>query len=158
PLFWVPALLLVAACALKDCAGTVALPTVLKKPFDVAETIEHKISGLVATGAFVPIAASIFTAKTGHADGASLNLGALGFASIDLSSAYNCISVPFAMVAFFIVFLASNAINILILLSPFTTVDTALKGFRTALLASVVGTSFVNPWMGAAWALVIIFI
>ncbi len=59
PLFWVPALLLVGACFLKDTAG-IALPTVLKKPFDVAETVEHKISGLVATGAFVPIAASIF--------------------------------------------------------------------------------------------------
>ena len=35
--------------------------------------------------------------------------------------------VPVSMVAFFIVFLASNAINILILLSPFTTVDAALK-------------------------------
>jgi hypothetical protein len=66
--------------------------------------------------------------------------------------------IPFAMVAFFIVFLASNAINILILLSPFTTVDAALKGFRTTILASVVGTSFVNPWIGAAWALIIILI
>jgi len=39
PLFWVPALLLVGACALKDAAGIVALPTVLKKPLDIAETI-----------------------------------------------------------------------------------------------------------------------
>src|SRR5882724_9512288 len=46
PLFWVPALLLVGACFVKDSAG-IALPPVLKKPFDVAETIEHKISGLV---------------------------------------------------------------------------------------------------------------
>jgi hypothetical protein len=45
---------------------------------------------------------------------------------------YNALMVPIAMAAFFIVFLASNAINILILLSPFTTVDAALKGFRTA--------------------------
>lgn len=61
PYFWVPALLLVACCFVKDTAGT-AMPAVLKKPFDVAETIEHKISGLVATGAFVPIAAAIFSA------------------------------------------------------------------------------------------------
>ena len=32
PLFWVPAMLLVGACFLKDTAG-IALPTVLKKPF-----------------------------------------------------------------------------------------------------------------------------
>jgi hypothetical protein len=62
------------------------------------------------------------------------------------------------MVAFFIVFLASNAMNILILISPFSTVDAALKSCRTALMASVVGTAWINPWMGAAWALVILFI
>jgi hypothetical protein len=154
PLFWIPAMLLVGACFLKDSAG-IALPTILKKPFDVAETVEHKISGLVATGAFVPIAAAIFQApepagQTGAA------LASLGFATIDLHWLYNALLVPFAMVAFFIVFLASNAINILILLSPFSSVDAALKAFRTAILGSVMLTSFANPWVGAAWALVII--
>lgn len=122
PLFWVPALLLVAACFVKDSTG-IALPPLLKKPFDVAETIEHKISGLVATGAFVPIAASIFHASGNNDHGAALN--SLGFAAIDLSWLYNALLVPVAMIAFFIVFLASNAINILILLSPFGVVDAA---------------------------------
>ena len=153
PWFWTPALLLVGACFLKDTAG-IALPTVLKKPFDVADSCEHKLSGLVATAAFVPIAAAIFHSP--HAEGASV--ASLGFAAIDLHWLYNALMVPFAMVAFFIVFLASNAINILILLSPFTMVDAALKGFRTALLASVVGTSFVNPWIGALWAVIIILL
>lgn len=152
PLFWAPALLLVAACFVKDSAG-VALPPGLKKPFDVAETIEHKISGLVATGAFVPIAAAIFhSSSTG--DGSSFS--AAGLAAIDLSWLYNALMVPIAMAAFFIVFLASNAINILILLSPFGAVDAALKAFRTAIIASVAVSSWANPWMGAAWALVII--
>jgi hypothetical protein len=153
PLFFVPAMLLVGACFLKDTAG-IAIPTALKKPFDVAETAEHKISGLVATGAFVPIAASIFHAPA--ANGASL--ASLGFATIDLHWLYNALMVPVAMAAFFIVFLASNAINILILLSPFTTVDAALKGFRTAIIASVAASSFMNPWIGAAWALIVILI
>ncbi len=153
PMFWVPALLLVAACFVKDSAG-VALPAVLKKPFDVAETIEHKISGLVATGAFVPIAASIFHASSGNGDGTGLS--AAGFAAIDLSWLYNALIVPVAMAAFFIVFLASNAINILILLSPFTVFDAALKVFRTAIIASIVVSSWANPWFGAAWALIII--
>jgi hypothetical protein len=151
PWFWVPALLLVTACFIKDTAGT-ALPTVLKKPLDVADTIEHKISGLVATGAFVPLAVSVFHAHGG--DGASLS--GLGFAAADLSWLYNVIMVPASMVVFFIVFLASNAVNILILLSPFTTVDATLKGFRTAILASVAGSAWLNPWIGAAWALVVI--
>jgi hypothetical protein len=153
PYFWVPALLLVAACFVKDTAGT-ALPAVLKKPFDVAETIAHKISGLVATGAFVPIAAAIFSAH-GSDDGASLS--AAGFATVDFSPFYNALMVPIAMVVFFIVCLASNAINILILLSPFPVFDALLKLFRTAIIASVAVSSWANPWMGAAWALVIIF-
>lgn len=154
PLFWVPALLLVAACFVKDSAG-VALPPGLKKPFDVAETVEHKVSGLVATGAFVPIAAAIFHAS-GSGDGTSWS--AAGFAAIDLSWLYNALMIPIAMIAFFMVFLASNAINILILLSPFGAVDAALKAARTAVIASVAVTSFANPWIGAAWALVIILI
>ncbi len=151
PLFWVPAMLIVGVCFIKDTAGT-ALPTAVKKPMDVIETCEHKISGLVATGAFVPIAASIF-----HSSGnSSASLAALGFAGVDLHWLYNALMVPVAMAAFFIVFLASNAINILILLSPFTTVDLALKSLRAALLASITATAFMNPWLGMAWALIII--
>jgi hypothetical protein len=154
PLFFIPALLLVIVCFVKDTAGA-ALPTAVKKPFDIAETVENKISGLVATGAFVPIAAAIFHAK-GGGDGAALS--SLGFAAIDLSWFYNALMVPISMAAFFVVFLASNAINVLIILSPFTTVDAALKGFRLALLGTVGATALANPWIGAAWALVLILI
>jgi hypothetical protein len=159
PLFWVPALLLVGLCALKDAAGVVALPTVLKKPIDVAETIEHKISGLVATGAFVPIMVNIIHEANSTGGQPTASLSSLGFAAIDFHTIfYDTLVTPVAMVAFFIVFLASNAMNILILISPFSTVDAALKSFRTALMASVVGTAWINPWMGAAWALVILFV
>jgi len=153
PWFWVPALLLVALCFVKDTAGT-ALPTALKKPLDVVDTVEHKISGLVATGAFVPFVVMMMN----DSGPSSANLSSMGFAAIDLSWLYNIIMVPVAMVAFFIVFLASNAINILILLSPFTTVDAALKSFRLAVLGTVVASAWVNPWVGAAWALIIILI
>ena len=146
-------MVLVFLCFLKDTAGT-ALPSALKKPLDVAEAIEHKISGLVAIGAFVPLAAWIFQNHTGN--GAAL--GSLGFAAADLSWLSNSVMVLLGMFTFFIVFLASNAINILILLSPFTTVDAALKGFRAVVLGSVVATAWINPWLGAAWALGIIFV
>ena len=157
PLFWIPALLLVGACFLKDTAG-IAIPTILKKPFDVAETVEHKISGLVATGAFVPIIVNMLH-EVNAPTASGVSLSSLGFATISLPGwLYDVLMTPVAMAAFFIVFLASNAINILILLSPFTTVDAALKAFRNTILASVVGTSFVNPWLGAAWAIIVILI
>jgi hypothetical protein len=153
PLFWVPALLLVAACFVKDSSGIV-LPPGLKKPFDAAETLEHKISGIMATAAFVPIAAAIFHSpdQPGH------SMTSLGFAAIDLHWLGNALMVPIAMVAFFIVFLASNAIQILILISPFGPVDAALKSFRTAIIGTVAVTSFINPWIGAVWALIIILL
>ncbi|HEX5399887.1 MAG TPA: hypothetical protein VFY06_12660 [Verrucomicrobiae bacterium] len=153
PLFWVPALVLVIACFVKDSTGVV-LPPGLKKPFDAAETVEHKISGLVATGAFVPIAASIFHSP----DQTGASLASLGFAAIDLHWLYNTLMIPVCMIAFFFVFLASNAIQILILISPFGVVDAALKSFRTALIGSIAVSSLANPWIGAAWALVIILI
>jgi hypothetical protein len=83
-------------------------------------------------------------------------LSSMGFAAADFSWLYNVIMVSFSIAVFALVFLAANAINILILLSPFTTVDLALKTVRTAILATVAGTSLMNPWIGAAWALIII--
>ena len=125
----------------------------LKKPLDVADAIEHKISGLVATGAFVPLVIAVFPT----AEPEAALQGANGFlAAIDLSWLGNGLLVPVAMLAFFFVFLASNAINVLILLSPFAVVDTALKGFRLLVLLTIPATAFANPWLGAVWALIII--
>jgi hypothetical protein len=154
PWFWLPALVLVGVCIAKDTVGTAA-PTVLKKPLDVAEAVEHKISGLVAAGAFVPLVAMIFAAaEPDHAA-----LGAAGLAVIDLHPLYNALMVPVALLTFGMVFLASNAINVLILLSPFTTVDAGLKLFRGAVLATVTATAFnQNPWIGAAWSLALILL
>jgi hypothetical protein len=150
--FWLPALLLVGLVFAKDVFGNMA--PALKKPFDVAEAVENKVSGLVAMGAFVPVAASIF-----HASGAdSTSLSAAGFAAIDLSWLYNALMVPVAMIAFFLVWLVGHAVNVLILISPFTIVDTALKSARLFLVATVPVTSWVNPWLGALWAFIIIVI
>jgi hypothetical protein len=152
PWFWIPAFVLVTACFLKDTVGITA-PRLLKKPLDVADAIEHKISGLIATGAFVPLVIAIFPPSKPEAAWH----GSTGFlAAIDLSWLGNGLLVPVAMLAFFMVFLASNAINILILLSPFAVMDTALKGFRLLVLLTVTVTAFLNPWVGAVWALIII--
>ena len=125
----------------------------MKKPLDVADAIEHKISGLIATGAFVPLVIAVFPPAEPDA---SLP-GASGFlAAIDLSWLGNGLLVPVAMLTFFMVLLASNAINVLILLSPFAIVDIALKGFRLLVLLTVTATAFLNPWLGAVWALIII--
>ncbi len=154
PCFWIPALVLVTACFLKDTVG-IAAPRLLKKPLDVADTLEHKISGLIATGAFVPLVIAVFPPNKPEA---ALSGGGGFLAAIDLSWLGNGLLVPVAMLAFFIVFLASNAINILILLSPFAVIDVALKGFRLIVLLTIPATSFLNPTLGAVWALILIAI
>ena len=131
-----------------------ALPTAVKKPFDIIEAFEHKISGLVATGAVVPFL-MMMTKDSGAPQAV---LSSMGVAAMDFSWLYNIFIIPVSMLAFFFVFLASNAISVLIILSPFTTVDAALKGIRLALLGTIAGTALANPWVGVAWALVIIII
>ena len=151
PWFWVPALTIVGLCFLKDSAGT-ALPTAVKKPLDVVDTVEHKVSGLIAAGAFVPFVVMAM----GDSGAPSATLSSMGLAAIDMEWFGRMLMVPVMIAAFIIVFLASNAINILILLSPFTTVDAGLKLLRTAILGTVVASAWTNPWLGAAWALIII--
>jgi hypothetical protein len=70
----------------------------------------------------------------------------------------NVLTVPLAVAAFVVVWMVSHVIHVLILVSPFTTVDTALKSVRLFLLSTVAGTAFVNPYVGAVWSLLIIFI
>jgi len=154
PWFWAPALLLVALAFVKDSFGT-ALPTAVKKPFDVAEAIENKISGLVAAGAFVPLIAIIFTSVGGDENAL---YGDAGLAMINLTPLLNVLTVPAAIAAFVVVFMVSHVINVLIIISPFTTVDAALKTARLAVLGTVAGTAFVNPYVGAAWSLIIIVV
>jgi hypothetical protein len=152
PWFWIPGLVLVSACLLKDTVGLTA-PRLLKKPLDVADALAHKVSGLIAVGAFVPLVGAIFSTSGPES---ALPGGTGFFAAIDFSWLGNGLLVPLLMVTFFIVFLASNAINVLILLSPFAVVDAALKGFRLLVLLTVTVTALANPWLGAVWALVII--
>ena len=77
---------------------------------------------------------------------------------VNLTPLLNVLTIPAAIAAFLVVFMVSHVINVLILISPFTTVDAALKTARTAVLGTVAGTAFVNPYVGAAWSLVIILV
>ncbi len=154
PWFWVPALALVLVVFVKDSFGTM-LPTAVKKPFDVAEAIENKVSGLVAAGAFVPMIAAIFGAVIND-DGSFYS--ETGMAAVNASSLLNILTVPIAVAAFVVVWMVSHVVNVLIIISPFTTVDAALKSFRLFMLSTVAGTAFVDPYFGAVWSVLIVLI
>ena len=128
PWFWGTGLFIVLLAFVKDAFGAV-LPPGWKRPFDIAELIENKLSALVAAGAFVPIFASLFEATDAS------SLAGSGFAAIDGSAISSLVVMPFAIAVFLVVFLASHAINILIILSPWGAIDAILKAARTFLLS-----------------------
>jgi hypothetical protein len=159
-----PALLLAAACTAKDTLGTV-LPTGTKRQLDVLKTVENKLSGLVAAGAVVPITMdSLSNLVLGaqpaaeHVAALPAGLAMLPVASADWSWLLNILTVPFGVAVFAVVWMASHAINVLILLSPWGAVDAALKSARTALLGLLTVTASVSPWTGALLSLVVILV
>ena len=164
PRYWIIGLLLVGACACKESLGAV-LPPGWKKPLDVAETLENKISGLVAVGAFIPYSMDTLVKLLGHGGGvgaASLTPVASGLAliqvgTIDFSWVGAIALMPLAAAIFLVVWITSHAINVLILLSPWGTVDAALKGLRIGLLSLLTLTASLNPMLGAVLSIVIIF-
>ena len=165
PKFWLPALLLIAACAAKDALGA-TVPPGWKKPLDVLETIENKFSGLIAAGAVVPFALDAMTKMLFSGDGAvasgptfaHLGVATIHLAAFDVTWLLNVLMMPLAVAIFVLVWLGSHAINVLILLSPWGAIDAALKAARTALLGLLTITATINPWVGAGLSLVIIVV
>jgi hypothetical protein len=155
PWFWLCGLGLVGAVAAKDVLGA-ATPPGLKKPLDVAETLENKVSGLAAAGALLPMLMAIFAAVK-SADGGP-GFSEMGFAAIDGSTVVSVLLLPFALIAYAAVWLAAHVINVLILLSPWGGIDAALKLARTFLLTTVAVAAWADPWVGVLISgLVILF-
>ena len=160
PKFWLPALLLVGVVAVKDSLGA-TVPAPLKKPLDVLEVVENKFSGLVAAGAVVPFAVDSFTkvllesaksAEAMHGSGLAMIPG-LG---MSWAPVLDVLTIPFGIAIFVVVWMASHAINVLILLSPWGAIDAGLKAARTGLLGLLTLTSMINPVVGAVLSVVVI--
>jgi len=162
PSFWVLGILLVGAVAAKDTLGA-TLPPGWKKPLDIMETIENKASGLVAAGAVIPslvtLGSNLIMDSSGLTATVSLpatGLAMLPVATFDTSWLLSILMVPLSVVVFGVVWLASHAINVLILLSPWGAIDATLKGLRTSLLGLVTATAWIDPVVGATLSVVII--
>ncbi|GAB5560809.1 MAG: hypothetical protein SynsKO_24560 [Synoicihabitans sp.] len=164
--FWLPALALVGAAAAKDAAGA-ALPPGWKKPLDVLDTLENKVTGLVAAGAVVPFSMSILSKVIlGSGDGMALapevistgSLATMHMAAIDWSWLLNILTVPFGVAIYVVVWMASHAINGLILLSPWGAIDASLKAAKTAMFGLVTLSATIDPVFGAILSGVVIVI
>lgn len=159
--FWLPALLIVGACAAKDALGA-AIPPGWKKPLDVLETVENKATALVAAGAVVPLTMMSLSKMAVGSDAVAAThmvpsgLAMLSLGAFDASWLLSILTIPFGIAVFAVVWLASHAINVLILLSPWGAIDAALKSGRTALLGLVTVTATINPWVGAILSIAVI--
>ncbi|MGC4013526.1 MAG: hypothetical protein QM755_03255 [Luteolibacter sp.] len=152
PVAWGCGFAVLLVCFLKDSFGT-AVPGVLKKPLDMVELFENKASALVASTAFVPFIAREMAdhfQATGHGTTAML----LPIASVTGTSVVAVSTVVVmtlaSVVAFLAVWLTGHAINVLIILSPFSLVDAFLKLCRTAVISLIVLCYFLAPWLAAA--------
>ena len=161
--FWLPALLLVGACAFKDTFAAM-VPPGMKKPFDIAETLENKVSGLVAAGAVVPslvaVGSKMIMGSSGltHHTAVVGGLGMIQLGAMDFSWALTILMVPLSVAVFAVVWVVGHAINVLILLSPWGGLDTALKAIRTSVLSLVAATAYIDPVVGATISVLIILL
>jgi hypothetical protein len=161
--FWLPALLVVGAVAAKDTLGAI-LPPGWKQPLDVLEAVENKASGVIAAGAVVPITMiGVWGLLPNQEAAGGVDLASAGFATLTLAAfdgtvILQWLTVPFAVAIFAIVWMASHAINVLILMSPWGGVDAVLKSARLSLLGLLTITTMINPWVGAALSVVVIII
>jgi hypothetical protein len=159
PAAWGIAFTVIALCFLKDTFGAGA-PPFLKKPLDVIELLENKLSGAVAAAAFVPLITlgmDTFNEPTTNISASLFQVRAFPFfAAIHFSPAIIC--VPLAIAAFLIIWLASHVIHVLIILSPFGFIDALLKIARTGFLLTIPLTFLFHPYLALALCLLILFI
>jgi hypothetical protein len=153
PWSWGTGFTLLAMIFFKDTLGAAA-PGILKKPFDMAELFENKASALVASAAFVPLVAREMSKGMEKVEVPAGLLGHEMMASIDPSWWL----VPTSVVAFGVVWVCSHAINVLIILSPFSLVDSLLKLARVGMLLMIALMYWIAPWLGAALCVVLILI
>jgi hypothetical protein len=169
PFFWGPLLTILILFILKDWLKTVLpIPKPLLVPLDALETVENKLSGILA----LPIVLSFISRIEPQNISALLQRSGVSLISTAYASegiGETVLSNPLAIVkivllaifiafCFCLVWLVSHAINVMILLSPFSTVDCLLKMFRVSVIVILIGASLVNPYLGLSVALLIVVI
>ena len=156
PGIWV-VIVLLGATLLKDVGGTF-VPGILKKPLDALDFFQNQGLGAVCAALFVPdlyqSLYAILESMPSQADPNSPILAASAAGSG--SNMLELLAMPLSIACFLAVWLLSNCINVLILMSPFSTVDICLKGVKVTALGAIAGLSAVDPLIGAGLSVLII--
>jgi hypothetical protein len=156
PWAWGVGLGILALCFLKDVFGSL-LPGVFKKPLDWLELFENKASALVASTAFVPLIALAMSEyqRIGPEQAGLTPLGP-GLAQMPVTEilAFGMqapwFSIPLSLVLFAVVWLTSHTVHVLIALSPFGLVDSALKLTKLAVLGLLAAATALIQTLGPA--------
>ena len=165
PLAWGIGLFVLTLCFFKDTLGTI-LPAFFKKPLDLLELFENKASAIIASAGFVPLVANQIMVHLDASETPSAGMSALaagGFVAQvpalgAVSFSAHWIILPLCLIGFFLVWIVSHALNILILLSPFGLLDTALKAARLGLLSLIAVAFAINPILAAVLSGIVITI
>ncbi len=155
PWVWGMGLVLLALVFFKETV--VARVPLLKKPLDVLQLFENKLTGLVASpvaiGGLAYALHTVLSRPEGAVVAGLFRIGNAEAAGFDGQSAVSVatwiLAVVGASVMYFAVWMASHSINVLVLLSPFGLVDNVLKLSRLGLLALVALSSQIHPYVGA---------
>ncbi|MGD9419782.1 MAG: hypothetical protein Q7R22_012655 [Verrucomicrobiota bacterium JB025] len=161
PYAWGFGFCILSLCFIKDLLGP-GTPALIKKPLDMAETFEDKVSALVATAGFVPYIASQMAETlssieptTGAIAHSGMHLAtAMPIASLNGTAAL--ILVPLSMVSFLVVWMTAHGINVLISLCPFVWLDGFMKLGKLILLSLIPIAYAIAPWLGAAICIAIL--
>jgi len=164
PVAWGIGFTILGLVMLKDVFGA-GMPTILKKPLDVIELFEDKISAVVASAALIPFLdhelAKVFA--KGDEPLTLTGFAAAGFATIDPVLAQSptlllVLLVPLSLIAFFAVWLSSHALNVLLLFSPFGLLDLFLKTSRVLFIGFLALLSAVAPVLAAVLCGILILV
>lgn len=156
PWCWGPAMFLLLLIFFKETV--IARIPGAKKPLDVLQLVENKVSGVIAS----PLAIGALATAIHHA---MQGVDARAVSGLFISTAWAADSAPafvampewlswsFAVIGSTVVYgsvwLASHTINVLILLSPFGVVDNLLKLLRLSLLIGLAVLARFAPQVGA---------
>jgi len=159
PLLWGTGLVLLVVCFLKDAVGP-ALPPLLKKPLDLLELFENKLSALVASTLFVPVITWQMLQDFGPMAVFSPLPDGVYLASVWPATLPaldpRWLLVPACFLSFFTVWMTAHVINVLVAICPFGFIDALLKLFKNGILGVLLIASALHPFLGAAFSVCLI--
>ena len=147
PWFWVPGLALFCLLRFKDL-----LPKSIKLPFEAMELLEHKASAvLVGLPAILPMAYTSVSPPEA--------IGPLAVRTAGLAGVLGGVGIALVAATVFVaVFVVSQAVNVVILLSPSSTLDNVLNLFKGSVVLVIVLATATHPLLGLLVSLVVFLV